>query len=38
MNFEERKEFMNDAPALVNVRGMFDGDEAEEKEFYYRRM
>ena len=33
MNLEERKEFMNDAPALVNVRGMFDGEEAKKKGF-----
>ena len=38
MTLEDVKEFMNDAPVLVDVRGMFDGEEAKKKGFYYRRV
>ena len=32
------KKFMNDAPVLVDVRSMFDDEEAKRKGFYYRRL
>jgi UDPglucose 6-dehydrogenase/UDP-N-acetyl-D-galactosamine dehydrogenase len=32
------KEMMNGNPVLVDVRGMFDGEEAEEKGFYYKTL
>ena len=38
MTLEDVKEFMNDAPVLVDVRGMFDAEEAKKKGFYYRRV
>ncbi|MGB2728533.1 MAG: oligosaccharide flippase family protein [Halobacteriota archaeon] len=38
MELEERKEFMNDAPVLVDVRRMFEGDEAKRKGFYYKGL
>jgi len=30
--------FLDEGAVLVDVRGMFGGDEAEEKGFYYRRL
>jgi len=38
ITLEELKEIMNDSPILVDVRGMFDREEAEEKGFYYRSL
>ncbi len=38
MKLDEIKKFMNDAPVLVDVRGMFDGEEAKRKGFYYWRL
>jgi UDP-N-acetyl-D-mannosaminuronate dehydrogenase len=38
MKLEDVKKFMNNAPVLIDVRGMFDGAEAKEKEFYYRAL
>ena len=38
MTLEDVKEFMNDAPVLVDVRGMFDAEEAKKKGFCYRRV
>ena len=35
---DDIKKFMNDKPVLVDVRGMFDEEEAKEKGFYYRRL
>ena len=32
------KEFMNNAPVLIDVRGMFDEEEARTKGFYYKRL
>ena len=29
---------MNDNTVLIDTRGMFDGEEANEKGFYYRRL
>ena len=29
------KELMNNAPVLIDVRGMFNGEEAKRKGFYY---
>ena len=36
--FEDLREFMDEGAVVVDVRGMFDGGEAEEKGFYYRRL
>jgi len=33
-----RKKVLNDKPIIVDVRGMFDAEEAKEKGFYYRRL
>ena len=38
MKLDEIRKFMNDNLALVDVRGMFDEQEAKEKGFYYSRM
>ena len=38
MKLDEIKMFMNDAPVLVDVRGMFDVGETKKKGFYYRRL
>ena len=38
MELEDVKKFMNDKPVLVDVRGMFDEEEARKKGFYYRRL
>jgi UDPglucose 6-dehydrogenase/UDP-N-acetyl-D-galactosamine dehydrogenase len=36
MGFEDIGKFMNNKPIIVDVRGMFDGEEAKRKGFYYR--
>ena len=38
MKLEDVKKFMNDKPVLIDVRGMFDGEEAERKGFYSRTL
>jgi len=38
MKLEDVKKFMNDAPVLVDVRSMFDGEEAKRKGFYYKAL
>jgi len=38
MGVEEVRGFMGDTPVLVDVRGMFDAREAEEKGFCYMRL
>lgn len=38
MKLEDLTRMMNDNPVLVDVRGMFDGKEAERKGFYYRSL
>ena len=38
MGFEDIGKFMNDKHVLIDVRGMFDGEEAKKKGFYYRRL
>jgi UDPglucose 6-dehydrogenase/UDP-N-acetyl-D-galactosamine dehydrogenase len=38
VSLEDLKEFMNDAPVLVDVRSMFDGEEAKKKGFYYKAL
>jgi len=35
MTLEDVKCFTNDKPVIVDVRGMFDGEEAKRKGFYY---
>jgi UDPglucose 6-dehydrogenase/UDP-N-acetyl-D-galactosamine dehydrogenase len=35
---EDLGKFMNDKPIIVDVRGMFDGEEAKRKGFYYRGL
>jgi len=38
IGLEDVSKFMNNKPVLVDVRGMFDEEEAKEKGFYYRRL
>ena len=38
MKLEDVKKFTNDAPVLIDVRSMFEREEAEEKGFYYRGL
>jgi len=38
MGFENVKKFMNDAPVLIDVRGMFNEEKANNKGFYYRGL
>ena len=38
MGLEDVSKFMNNRPIIVDVRGMFDEEEAKEKGFYYRRL
>ena len=36
INLKDMKELMNNAPVLVDVRGILNDEEAEEKGFYYK--
>ena len=36
--FEDLRRFMDEGVVVVDLRGMFEGEEAEEKGFYYRRL
>ncbi len=38
MGFEDIGKFMNNKPIIVDVRGIFDGEEAKRKGFYYRGL
>ena len=38
IGLDDIRKFMNDKPIIVDVRGMFDEEEANEKGFYYRRL
>ncbi len=38
MKLENIKKFMNNKPIIVDVRGIFDGEEAKRKGFYYRGL
>ena len=38
MELDDIKKFMNDKPVLVDVRGMFDEQEARRKGIYYRGL
>jgi UDP-N-acetyl-D-mannosaminuronate dehydrogenase len=38
MGFEDIGKFMNAKPIIVDVRGMFDGEAAKRKGFYYRGL
>jgi UDP-N-acetyl-D-galactosamine dehydrogenase len=38
MKLDDIKKFMNNKPIIVDVRGMFDDEEAKRKGFYYRRL
>jgi len=38
MELDDIKKFMNDKPVLVDVRGMFDEEEARRKGIYYRSL
>jgi UDP-N-acetyl-D-galactosamine dehydrogenase len=38
MDLGDVKEFMNDKPVLVDVRSMFDEEEAKNKGFYYKGL
>jgi len=38
MKLEDLTRMMNDKPVLIDVRGMFDGEEAKRNGFYYQRL
>ena len=38
MTLEDVKKFMNDKPVVIDIRGMFDGEEAKKNDFYYRGL
>jgi len=38
IGLDDIRKFVNDKPIIVDVRGMFDEEEAKEKGFYYRRL
>ena len=38
INLKDMKELMNNAPVLIDVRGMFDAGEAKRKGFYYKTL
>ncbi len=38
MGFEDIGKFMNDAPVLIDVRGTFNEEKANNKGFYYRGL
>jgi UDPglucose 6-dehydrogenase/UDP-N-acetyl-D-galactosamine dehydrogenase len=38
MKLEDVKKCMNDKPVLIDVRGVFDREEAKREGFYYRRL
>ena len=38
MKLDDIRKFMNDKPVLVDVRGMFDEQEARRKGIYYRSL
>ena len=38
MGLEDIGKFMNNAPVLIDVRGMFNGEKANRKGFYYRGL
>jgi UDPglucose 6-dehydrogenase/UDP-N-acetyl-D-galactosamine dehydrogenase len=38
MKLENVKKFTNDKPVIVDVRGMFNGEEAKRKGFYYKTL
>jgi UDP-N-acetyl-D-mannosaminuronate dehydrogenase len=35
---DEIKKFMNNKPIIVDVGGIFNGEEAKRKGFYYKRL
>jgi len=38
IGLEDVSKFMNNKPIIVDVRGMFDEEEAKRKGFYYKRI
>ncbi len=38
MTLEDLVGMMNDKPVLIDIRGMFNGEEAKREGFYYRRL
>jgi len=38
MKLEDVKRFMNDKPVLIDVRGVFDEEEAKREGFYYKEL
>jgi len=38
INLKDMKELMNNAPVLIDIRGMFNGEEAKKKGFYYKTL
>ena len=35
---EDLVRMMNDKPVLIDIRGLFDGEEAGRRDFYYRSL
>ncbi len=38
INLKDTQELMNNAPVLIDVRGMFNGEEAKREGFYYKAL
>ena len=38
MKLEDIGKFMNAKPVIIDARGMFDGEEAKERGFYYKTL
>ncbi len=38
MEFKDLTRMMNENPVLIDIRGMFSGEEAKREGFYYRRL
>jgi len=38
INLKDTQELMNNAPVLIDVRGMFNGEEAKRDGFYYKAL
>jgi len=38
INLKDMQELMNNAPVLIDVRGMFNGEEAKREGFYYKAL
>jgi len=38
IGFKDVGKFMNTKPVIIDVRGMFDGEEAKKNDFYYKSL